>query len=99
MPSLAVGQLHANTGGTHRTGLIDEPEKRGGSGPEKYCFARQSKFYAGAQLTLPGGEKIGTLCLIDRVPRQLDDIDLAILGTLRDLAMEELLRRTGESAP
>ncbi len=57
------------------------------------------KFYAGAQLTLPGGEKIGTLCLIDRVPRQLDDIDLAILGTLRDLAMEELLRRTGEPAP
>lgn len=56
------------------------------------------QFYAGAQLKLPGGENIGTLCLIDRVPRQLDDIDLAILGSLRDLAVEELLRRTDKAA-
>lgn len=57
------------------------------------------KFYAGAQLKLPTGEAIGTLCLIDRVPRQLDEIDLAILSSLRDLALEELLRRTGDTAP
>jgi GAF domain-containing protein len=57
------------------------------------------QFYAGAQLKLPGGEKIGTLCLIDRVPRQLDKIDLAILASLRDLALEELLRQTGKAAP
>ncbi len=57
------------------------------------------KFYAGAQLKLPSGETIGTLCLIDRVPRQLDEIDLAILSSLRDLALEELLRRTSDTAP
>ena len=56
------------------------------------------KFYAGAQLKLPGGESIGTLCLIDRVPRQLDPIDLAILSSLRDLAVEELVRRADEAA-
>lgn len=57
------------------------------------------QFYAGAQLKLPGGESIGTLCLIDRVPRQLDEIDLAILASLRDLALEELLRRSGGATP
>ena len=57
------------------------------------------QFYAGAQLKLPGGESIGTLCLIDRVPRQLDEIDFAILASLRDLALEELLRRSGGAAP
>ncbi len=55
------------------------------------------KFYAGAPLKLPGGQTIGTLCLIDRVPRQLDAIDLAILGSLRDLALEELVRRADEA--
>ena len=57
------------------------------------------KFYAGAPLKLPSGQTIGTLCLIDRIPRQLDDIDLAILGSLRDLALEELMRRTDEAVP
>lgn len=51
------------------------------------------QFYAGAQLKMPTGQSIGTLCLIDRVPRQLDDIDLAVLASLRDLAIEELVRR------
>ena len=43
---------------------------------------------------------MGTLCLIDNKPRTLDDIDLAILGSLRDLAVEELVRREqGAPAP
>ena len=50
------------------------------------------RFYAGAPLKMPGGHNIGTLCLIDRSPRRLDAIDLAILGSLRDLAVEELAR-------
>ena len=54
------------------------------------------QFYAGAPLKMPGGQNIGTLCLIDRTPRQLDAIDLAILASLRDLAVEELVRRAGE---
>ena len=58
------------------------------------------QFYAGAPLKLPGGQNVGTLCLIDIKPRTLDDIDLAILSSLRDLAVEELVRRErGAPAP
>jgi GAF domain-containing protein len=48
------------------------------------------RFYAGAPLELKSGQKIGTLCLIDTVPRTLDALALAILGTLRDLVVSEL---------
>ena len=48
------------------------------------------RFYAGAPLVLPSGLVLGTLCLIDRRPRTLDAMELAILGTLRDLAVMEL---------
>ena len=49
------------------------------------------RFYAGAPLQLPGGEIVGTLCLIDSRPRQLDDIDRAILSSLRELVVGELV--------
>lgn len=49
------------------------------------------RFYAGAPLQLPGGENVGTLCMIDTKPRQLDDTDLAILGALRQLVVDELV--------
>jgi GAF domain-containing protein len=48
------------------------------------------RFYAGAPLALPSGERLGTLCLIDRVPRTLDALDLGILSSLRDLVVMEL---------
>jgi GAF domain-containing protein len=48
------------------------------------------RFYAGAPLQLPSGERLGTLCLIDRVPRTLDALELGILSTLRDLVVLEL---------
>lgn len=51
------------------------------------------RFYAGAPLRLSGGPVVGTLCLMDRRPRQLDRVALAILGALRALAEEELVRR------
>lgn len=47
-------------------------------------------FYAGAPLAMPSGYTIGTLCLIDHEPRQLDATELAILSSLRDLLVEEL---------
>jgi len=50
------------------------------------------RFYAGAPLALPSGLRLGTLCLIDRQPRTLDALELGILGTLRDLAVMELVR-------
>lgn len=49
------------------------------------------RFYAGATLQLPGGAIIGTLCMIDRQPRTLDAMDLAIFGSLRDLVVGEIV--------
>lgn len=51
------------------------------------------RFYAGAPLVLPSGLIAGTLCLADMQPRQLDELDLSILATLRDLAVNELIER------
>lgn len=48
------------------------------------------RFYAGAPLTLRSGHSVGTLCVIDSRPRQLDATALAILATLRDLLVLEL---------
>jgi GAF domain-containing protein len=52
------------------------------------------RFYAGAPLRMPEGAVLGTLCLIDRQPRQLDKTDLAILSSLRDLVVQELCAQT-----
>jgi len=57
------------------------------------------RFYAGAPLALPGGQSVGTLCIIDRQPRTLDRVELAILQSLRDLAVEELTRQNDWAAP
>lgn len=53
------------------------------------------RFYAGAPLILPNGYALGTLCLIDTRPRRLDDVELAILSTLRSLVLQELERQHG----
>lgn len=56
------------------------------------------RFYAGAPLQLPGGQIVGTLCMIDHVPRTLDDMDLAIFGSLRDLVVSELIAQAPQDA-
>jgi GAF domain-containing protein len=48
------------------------------------------RFYAGAPLIQRDGYALGTLCVIDTKPRQFDDVELAILSTLRGLLMQEL---------
>jgi phosphoribosyl 1,2-cyclic phosphodiesterase len=51
------------------------------------------RFYAGAPLILEDGHCVGTLCIIDRRPRDLSPAELSLLHDLRDLALEELKRR------
>jgi len=48
------------------------------------------RFYAGAPLIMQSGYALGTLCLIDTKPRTLDDVEMAILSTLRSLLIQEL---------
>ena len=52
------------------------------------------RFYAGAPLAVENGEKLGSLCVIDRVPRTLDDHQRQALIVLRDAVVTQLeLRR------
>ncbi|UZE37545.1 sensor domain-containing diguanylate cyclase [Pseudomonas sp. B21-059] len=48
------------------------------------------RFYAGCPLTVPNGSKLGTLCLIDVKPRDLDDEERALLRDLARMAEQEL---------
>jgi len=48
------------------------------------------RFYAGCPLRVMNGSKVGTLCIIDEEPRQLDEEDLALLRDLAEMAEQEL---------
>ncbi|MFZ9934733.1 MAG: GAF domain-containing protein, partial [Arenimonas sp.] len=52
------------------------------------------RFYAGMPLHAPGGERVGTLCIIDTQPRELGAEDIAMLRDLADCVEEELARVT-----
>ena len=61
------------------------------------------RFYAGAPLHAPDGQRVGALCLIDPKPRTLSADDLAILRDLADgveaeLDRTHLLRAADEAA-
>ena len=47
------------------------------------------RFYAGAPIDSPNGNKLGTLCVIDSKPRQLSPEDLATLRDLADMVEKE----------
>lgn len=49
------------------------------------------RFYAGAPLSAPGGHRIGTLCVIDTVPRRLGALELSILEALRGLVNDAVV--------
>ena len=48
------------------------------------------RFYAGAPLHSPNGDRIGTLCIIDPNPRKLDSADQRILRDLASCVESEL---------
>jgi phosphoribosyl 1,2-cyclic phosphodiesterase/CheY-like chemotaxis protein len=48
------------------------------------------RFYAGAPLAAPDGSLVGSLCVIDKRPRQLDSQQLTLLRDLADLVEAEL---------
>lgn len=51
------------------------------------------RFYAGAPIVMPGGERIGTVCVIDRAPRQLDEQQRAMLTHLAEIVGAMLTQR------
>jgi CheY-like chemotaxis protein len=58
------------------------------------------RFYAGANLVTPEGHTIGTLCVLDTVPRVPTALQLAALNQFSNDAMAVLeRRRTGSSDP
>jgi diguanylate cyclase (GGDEF)-like protein len=52
------------------------------------------RFYAGCPLRAPGGSRVGTLCIIDRVERDFSPEDSAMLRELADMVEEELFAMT-----
>jgi GAF domain-containing protein len=48
------------------------------------------RFYAGCPLREPQGHKIGTLCLIDRLPRQLDEQQLQRLMRIASIVEHQV---------
>jgi two-component system, cell cycle sensor histidine kinase and response regulator CckA len=51
------------------------------------------RFYAGVPLIAPGGEAIGTICIVDRVPHHISDHQVESLQALSRLVIRELERR------
>ena len=48
------------------------------------------RFYAGAPLIMDNGMAIGTFCIIDSVPRHLDETEITMLVDLAKLVVQEL---------
>jgi PAS domain S-box-containing protein len=51
------------------------------------------RFYAGVPIVMPGGERIGTVCVIDRAPRRLEAQQRTLLEGLAAIAATTLAQR------
>ncbi len=56
------------------------------------------RFYAGAPLKASNGHRLGTLCIIDRIPRELSDDDKTMLENLADMVVNEIMRESDPTA-
>ena len=56
------------------------------------------RFYAGIPLRTPGGHVVGTLCVIDRVPRALDAVQRELLAVLARQVVDQLELRLANQA-
>lgn len=56
------------------------------------------RFYAGAPLQMANGDCLGTLCVADTRPRQLNADEMTMLHDLRDMALEQLTRTRAVAA-
>jgi GAF domain-containing protein len=48
------------------------------------------RFYAGHPVRGPGGHNVGTLCIMDKVPREFSDEDRETLRDLSEMVEKEL---------
>ncbi|CAN5774239.1 hypothetical protein BH11MYX4_BH11MYX4_23070 [soil metagenome] len=53
----------------------------------------QLRFYAGAPLVTPGGQAVGTVCVIDHVPRELSSTQLDALRAIGRQVVDQLEQR------
>ncbi|MEM6512787.1 MAG: sensor domain-containing diguanylate cyclase [Pseudomonadota bacterium] len=68
--------------------MLDD-ERFGEGSP--YVEANPNRFYAGCPISGPGGQHIGTLCVIDPEPRIFSDGDKSLLKDLAKMVEDELL--------
>jgi PAS domain S-box-containing protein len=76
--------------------LMEVPDMRDDARFEANPFVRDDpgvRFYAGAPLILPCGERVGTLCVLDTQARRLNDAQRRTLVSLADMATQALTMR------